>query len=59
MEDEKDRHNHTGQTPSNVPSEKLINPPKRNNLKKKIDRRSDFNSTAKDPNLGNRNNTGR
>lgn len=59
MNDNRLIHNHTGQTPSNIPSEKLINPPKRAGEKKKIDRKSNFNFTAKDPNLGSRNTTGR
>ncbi|WP_207427242.1 hypothetical protein [Pedobacter sp. SYSU D00535] len=58
MSDDKPKHNHTGQTPTDIPSEELINPPKKKR-EKKVDRRSDFNSTAKDPNLGSRNNTGR
>jgi hypothetical protein len=58
MLDEKDRHNHTGQTPSDIPSEKLIHPPKKKGLKKAVSK-GDFNTTAKDPNLGSRNTTGR
>ena len=58
MTDGKSEHNHTGQTPADVPSEKLINPP-RKKVQKKAVSKGDFNTTAKDPNLGNRNSTGR
>ncbi|MBC8051715.1 MAG: hypothetical protein H7Y13_01485 [Sphingobacteriaceae bacterium] len=58
MTNEKSKHNHTGQTPSDIPSEKLIHPPKKKS-QKKIVSKSDFNTTAKDPNLGSRNTTGR
>ena len=58
MTDEKARHNHTGQTPTDVPSKKLINPPKKKGLKKPVTK-TDFNTTAKDPKLGSRNTTGR
>lgn len=59
MKDKKDLHNHTGQMPSDVPGKDLINPPKRKASHKKPDKRSNFNTTAKDPNLGKRNETGR
>lgn len=58
MTGDKSKHNHTGQTPSDIPSKKLINPPKRKGAKK-TDSKSGFNTTAKDPNLGSRNSTGR
>lgn len=54
----KKERNHTGQTPSDVPSEKLKHPPKEKETKKAVSK-SDFNTTAKDPNLGSRNTTGR
>ena len=57
-EDPKEKHNHTGQTPSNVPSKKLINPPKKKGSRK-VSAKGDFNTTAKDPKLGSRNTTGR
>ena len=56
--DEKDKHNHTGQTPSDIPSEELIHPRKKQ-VKKAETKGSGFNTTAKDPNLGSRNTTGR
>jgi len=59
MTDNKLIHNHTGQTPTDIPSEKLVNPPKRSGDKKKVDRKSNFNVTGKDFNLGSRNSTGR
>lgn len=59
MTDDKAKHNHTGQTPSDVPSKKLLNPPKKKKGAKKADSKSGFNTTAKDPNLGSRNDTGR
>jgi hypothetical protein len=49
-DDPKEKHNHTGQTPSDIPSDKLINPPKRKHTKK--DSKSNFNTTGKDHNLG-------
>ena len=58
MTDEKAKHNHTGQTPADVPSEKLVNPPKKGGKRKAVSK-GDFNTTAKDPNLGSRNSTGR
>lgn len=58
MSDEKLKHNHTGQTPSDKPSKKLINPPKKKGEKKPVSK-GDLNTTAKDPNLGSRNTTGR
>ena len=51
--DEKEKRNHTGQTPSDVPSEKLVKGPDKERPKE-IDRQSDKNSTGKDPNLGSR-----
>lgn len=57
MTDEKDRHNHTGQTPTDVPSEKLIHPPKQH--PKKESTKIKGNTTAKDPKLGSRNTSGR
>jgi hypothetical protein len=36
MKDEKDKHNHTGQTPSDIPSPELINPPKKKGTKKDV-----------------------
>lgn len=58
MAGEKDKHNHTGQTPSDKPSGKLIHPPSKKGSKKGTVK-SDFNTTAKDPKLGSRNETGR
>lgn len=58
MTDEKQRHNHTGQMPSDIPSKELINPPKHKHQKKESTK-PDGNITAKDPNLGSRNTTGR
>jgi len=58
MATDKNKHNHTGQTPSDIPSKKLTNPPKKKGAKKNVSK-SDFNTTAKDPNLGSRNTTGR
>gem|GEM_PF-989100 len=52
MSDDKAKHNHTGQQPTDVPSEKLIHPPKKKG-RRKIDRDNGFNSTGKDPTLGN------
>jgi hypothetical protein len=52
-QDEKEKRNHTGQQPSDKPSEKLINPPDPDRPKK-MNRKSNRNTTAKDPNLGNR-----
>ncbi|HEX8376843.1 MAG TPA: hypothetical protein VF602_03435 [Pedobacter sp.] len=54
MINENDKHNHTGQTPSDVPSPKLISPPKKKGSKK-ITSKAGFNKTAKDPVLGSRN----
>lgn len=52
-QDEKDKRNYTGQTPSDVPSEKLVEgPPK--DRPKKAEKRPGHNSTGKDPNLGGR-----
>lgn len=52
------KHNHTGQTPSDVPSAKLTNPPQKKGAKKNVSK-GEANTTAKDPNLGRRNATGR
>jgi hypothetical protein len=58
MTDEKDKHNHTGQTPSDLPTSRLTDPPKKKGPKKNVSK-AGFNTTAKDPNLGSRNSTGR
>ncbi len=52
--DEKANRNHTGQMPSDKPTKKLINPPDPARPKK-VNRKSNTNTTAKDPNLGGRN----
>ncbi|HEY1024477.1 MAG TPA: hypothetical protein VGE26_04885 [Sphingobacteriaceae bacterium] len=51
--DDKSKRNHTGQSPSDIPTEKLIKGPDKERPKKE-DKRSDHNSTGKDPNLGTR-----
>ena len=59
MENQRELRNYTGQTPSNVPSEELINPRKGKGVKKKVDRKSNYNTTAKNSNLGSREDKGR
>ena len=51
--DERQKRNHTGQQPSDKPTEKLINPPDPDRPEKEI-KKSNRNTTAKDPNLGSR-----
>jgi len=53
-----EKRNQDGDMPSNTPSEKLKNPPDKDR-QKEPEREPGKNSTAKDPNLGNRNPIGR
>lgn len=52
--DRKEKRNYGGQLVSDKPGEKLVNPPDPNRPKKE-DKKSEDNTTAKDPNLGHRN----
>jgi hypothetical protein len=54
LQDKIERKNQNGEEPSNKPSEKLKNPPPANRSKK-VNKKSGFNSTGKDHNLGKRN----
>ncbi|WP_423149396.1 hypothetical protein [Rubrolithibacter danxiaensis] len=54
LQEKIERKNQNGEEPTDEPSEKLKNPPSSNRPKKQ-NRKSGFNSTAKDPNLGKRN----
>ena len=53
LQDKIEEKNQNGEDRNRVPSEKLIQPPPANRTKK-INRKSGFNSTGKDTNLGKR-----
>jgi hypothetical protein len=59
MSKEREKHNYTGQTPSDKPSKELTNPPDKSNSRKKAAGPKKISTTAKMPNLGNRNDIGR
>jgi len=58
MSKEREKHNYTGQMPSDKASKALTNPPDKNNSRKKAGPKK-ISTTAKMPNLGNRNDIGR
>ena len=57
MSKERGKRNHTGQSPSDIPSEALINPPRKRERKKSEPKK--ISTTGRSPNLGNRNDIGR